>query len=133
MGSTRQQTIDHEPAAQTMRTPTSGSGQITSRRCIVSMPTMAGMNAQAASVQLVIRDDLTVDRARDLIWLYIAPEINGLLVERNWTIDNRDAGWSIPSTTPSSPIHLRDPGLPYPVAPRNKVWGSRTCVRQRSA
>jgi hypothetical protein len=38
----------------------------------------------------LLRDDLTVDRARDLIWLYIAPEINGLLVERNWTIDDRE-------------------------------------------
>jgi len=38
----------------------------------------------------LLRDDLTVDRARDLIWLYIAPEVDGLLVERDWTIEERE-------------------------------------------
>ena len=38
----------------------------------------------------VLRDGLSVDRARDLIWLYIAPEVDGLLVERGWTIEQRE-------------------------------------------
>jgi hypothetical protein len=38
----------------------------------------------------LLRDGLSVDRARDLIWLYIAPEVDGLLVERGWTIEQRE-------------------------------------------
>lgn len=38
----------------------------------------------------LLRDDLTVERARDLVWLYIAPEVDGLLVERGWTNDDRE-------------------------------------------
>lgn len=38
----------------------------------------------------LLRDDLTIERARDLIWLYIAPEVDGLLVERGWTSDDRE-------------------------------------------
>ena len=38
----------------------------------------------------LLRADLSVERARDLIWVAIAPEIDGLLVERGWTIDERE-------------------------------------------
>lgn len=38
-----------------------------------------------------LRDDLTVEQARDLIWVHIAPEVDGLLVERGWTLDQRIA------------------------------------------
>ena len=38
----------------------------------------------------MLREDLTVERARDLIWLHIAPEVDGLLVERGWTNDDRE-------------------------------------------
>lgn len=39
----------------------------------------------------LLRDDLTVEQARDLIWVHIAPEVDGLLVERGWTLDQRVA------------------------------------------
>ena len=33
----------------------------------------------------LLRDTLTTDQARDVIWLYISPEAAGLLAERGWT------------------------------------------------
>jgi AcrR family transcriptional regulator len=40
--------------------------------------------------QGLLRDDLTVDQARDLIWVHISPEVDGLLVERGWTPAQRE-------------------------------------------
>lgn len=56
------------------------------RQRLVGATRMATHLAEAG----LLRDDLTVDRARDLIWLYIAPEVDGLLVERGWTIEERE-------------------------------------------
>jgi AcrR family transcriptional regulator len=38
----------------------------------------------------LLRKDLTVEQARDLIWLYISPELDGLLAERGWTTAQRE-------------------------------------------
>lgn len=56
------------------------------RQRLVGATRMATHLAEAG----LLRDDLTVDRARDLIWLYIAPEVDGLLVERGWAIEERE-------------------------------------------
>jgi hypothetical protein len=57
----------------------------------------------------LLRDDLTVDRARDLIWLYIALRSTACSSSATGPSTTANAGWSMPSTTPSSPTHPRDP------------------------
>jgi hypothetical protein len=78
----------------------------------------------------LLRDGLSVDRARDLIWLYIAPVVDGLLVERGWTIEQRERWLADTSTTPSSPAHRHDraPG-PVTTTSATPLRGSRrqTC------
>jgi AcrR family transcriptional regulator len=38
----------------------------------------------------LVRGDLTAEQARDLIWVHISPEVDGLLVERGWTPAQRE-------------------------------------------
>lgn len=40
----------------------------------------------------LLRAGLSTERARDLIWIHIAPEIHGLLAERGWSDAQRE-GW----------------------------------------
>lgn len=55
----------------------------------------------------MLRDDLAIEDARDLIWPYIAPEVDGLLVEHGWSSDAREQ-WLADSLYRDSSPRLTD-------------------------